>query len=86
MKNVIDFIGAALPWIAMGVLLAVFFARAARRKKDADRKEDFGSEGVALGLCLGVAVSTALNVNVGIGMMAGMALGLLAGSGMKKGE
>ena len=39
---VTEFIGAALPWIAMGLLLAVFFARGARRKKG--KSEEYGSE------------------------------------------
>ena len=66
---VTEFIGAALPWIAMGLLLAVFFARGARRKKG--KREEYGSEGMALGMCFGVAVSTALHVDVGLGMIAG---------------
>ena len=79
---VAEFIGAVLPWIAMGLLLAVFFARGARRKKG--KREEYGSEGMALGMCFGVAVSTALHVNVGLGMMAGMMLGLLIGSHFDK--
>ena len=33
MKAVFDFLRAALPWIAVGLLLAVFFARSARKNK-----------------------------------------------------
>ena len=79
---VTEFIGAALPWIAVGLLLAVFFARGARRKKG--KREEYGSEGMALGMCFGVAVSTALHVDVGLGMIAGMILGLLIGSCIDK--
>ena len=79
-----DSMSAALPWIDLGLLLAVFFARAAHGKKEEAEKEDYGSEGMALGMCFGVALSTALRIDVGLGMMAGMALGLLVGSGMKK--
>ena len=43
MENIFDFMSAALPWIAMGLLLAVFFARAAHRKKEKEKKEDHGS-------------------------------------------
>lgn len=32
MENVIDFLRAALPWIAVGLLLAVFFAKNAGNK------------------------------------------------------
>ena len=33
MENIFDFMSAALPWIAMGLLLAIFFAKAAHMKK-----------------------------------------------------
>ena len=73
------FMSAALPWIAMGLLLAIFFARAASRKKPRGKKEEYGLAGMALGMCFGVALSSALHINVGLGMMAGMVLGLLVG-------
>ena len=82
MDKFYDFMSAALPWIALGLLLALFFARTAHEKKT--EKEDRGSEGMALGMCFGVALSTALHINVGFGMMAGMVLGLLVGSGIEK--
>ena len=34
-----DFMSAALPWIAIALLLAIFFAREAGRKKDQDKEE-----------------------------------------------
>ena len=33
MENILDFMQAALPWIAMGLLLAIFFARSAAKKR-----------------------------------------------------
>ena len=84
MDKTYEFLRAALPWIAMGLLLAIFFARATYGKKDKEKQEDYGSEGMSLGMCFGVALSTALHINVGLGMMAGMVLGLLIGSGIKK--
>ena len=81
MNKFYDFMSAALPWIALGLLLAIFFARTANGTK---KEEDHGSEGMALGMCFGVALSTALHINVGFGMMAGMVLGLLVGSGIEK--
>ena len=84
MENTFAFMSAALPWIAMGLLLAIFFARAANGKKKEEKTDDYGSEGVALGLCFGVALSTAVHFNIGLGMMAGMVLGLLVGSGIEK--
>ena len=38
MKDFIDFLYAALPWLCIGLLLAVFFAQSARRKKDNKKK------------------------------------------------
>ena len=81
MNKFYDFMSAALPWIALGLLLAIFFARTANGTK---KEEDHGSEGMALGMCFGVALSTVLRINVGLGMMAGMVLGLLVGSGIEK--
>ena len=84
MENTFDFMSAAMPWIAMGLLLAIFFVRAAHGKKKKEKKEDHSSEGMALGMCFGVALSTALHINTGLGLMAGMVLGLLVGSGIEK--
>ena len=83
MNKFYDFMSAALPWIAMGLLLAIFFARTANGTK---KEDDHGSEGMALGMCFGVALSTALHINVGLGMMAGMVLGLLVGSGIESNQ
>ena len=83
MDKFYDFMNAALPWIALGLLLAIFFARTANGTK---KEEDHGSEGMALGMCFGVALSTALRINVGLGMMAGMVLGLLIGSGIESNQ
>ena len=67
MENIFDFMSASLPWVAMGLLLAIFFVRAAHMKKKDEKKEDHASEGMALGMCFGVALSTALHVNTGLG-------------------
>ena len=43
MNGIMDFFSAALPWIVMGVALAIFFARETKRKerrKDAGRYPD----------------------------------------------
>ena len=83
MDRFAEFMGAAAPWIALALLLAVFCVREASRKKT-ENPDNYGSEGMALGMCLGVALSPALHVNIGIGMIAGMALGLFIGSGTAK--
>ena len=80
MREVFEFMSVALPWIATGLLLAVFFVRKARRKQDKNANDENGSGGMSIGLCFGVAISTALHINVGLGMMAGMVLGYFIGS------
>ena len=86
MENVIDFLQAALPWIAVGLLLAVFAARGARKKKKKEQTGDYGTEGMCLGMCFGTAIGTALGNNTGIGISLGMLIGLVVGSGIKKEE
>ena len=84
MENVFDFLRAALPWIAMGLLLAVFFARSTKMKKEEDKTGDYGTEGMCLGMCFGTAIGTAIDNNTGIGITLGMLLGLAIGSCIKK--
>lgn len=86
MKNVSDFISAALPWICMGLLLAVFFARSSQKKKGREEKENYGTEGMCFGMCFGTALGTAMGNNTGIGMSLGMLLGLAIGSCIEKEE
>ena len=39
MENVFDFIRAAAPWVAMGLLLAIFAVRSAAKKKKGHEQE-----------------------------------------------
>ena len=84
MENVIDFIRAALPWIAVGLLLAVFFARSAGKKKKEKQSDNYGTEGMCLGMCFGTAIGTAIENNTGIGITLGMLIGLAIGTCIKK--
>ena len=68
MAAVLDFLWAALPWIVIGLFLAVFFARSAKKKKDEEQKDDYGTTGMCLGMCFGTAIGTALGNNTGIGI------------------
>ena len=83
-EKVFDFIRAALPWIVMGLLLAVFAARSVGRKKKEKEIDNYGIEGMCLGMCFGTAIGTALGNNTGIGITLGMLLGLAVGSSIKK--
>ena len=85
MENILDFIQAALPWIAMGLLLAIFSARSASKKRKNDNTDgNYGTEGMCLGMCFGTAIGTALDNNTGIGISLGMLIGLAIGTCMKK--
>lgn len=86
MKDVFDFLRAALPWIAMGLLLAVFSARSAGKKKKEKQSDDYGTEGMCLGMCFGTALGTSLGNNTGIGISLGMLIGLAVGTSIKKGD
>lgn len=90
MKNVIDFISAALPWLCMGLFLAIFFAKSNRKKKDetnsGKEKENYSSEGMSIGMCLGVALGVSFGNNIGLGLSLGLLLGLAIGSCIEKKE
>ena len=84
MKGILDFLSAALPWISIGLLLAIFFAKSARKKSGNKKNEDYGTEGMALGMCFGTAIATSLGNNTGIGLTLGMLAGLVIGSCIEK--
>ena len=71
-----DFILAALPWVAVGIAIAVACVSSAGGK---EKKGTTLTNGVCYGLCFGVAMGTAFD-NMGLGIALGMALGLLLGS------
>lgn len=84
MEEVFDFLRAALPWIAVGLLLAVLFAKGARKKKQEEQTGNYGTEGMCLGMCLGTAIGTSIGNNTGIGISLGMLIGLAIGTCIKK--
>ena len=86
MENFFAFAKAALPWVAMGLLIAVFCARGAGKKKSGkeEKTENYGTEGMCLGMCFGTAIGTALGNNTGLGISLGMLIGLAIGSAIEK--
>ena len=84
MEPVFDFLRAALPWIAVGLLLAVFSARSAKKKKKEEQTDNYGTEGMCLGMCLGTAIGTSLGNNTGMGISLGMLIGLFIGTYIQK--
>lgn len=84
MENVFDFLRAALPWIAVGLLLAVLIARGTSKKKKEEQTGDYGTEGMCMGMCFGTAIGTSLGNNTGIGISLGMLIGLAIGTCITK--
>lgn len=80
MNSILDFIRAAAPWVAMGLLVVILAVRSAARKQKGRKQEDtYELEGLCLGMCLGTAIGTALGNNTGLGISIGMLAGLAAG-------
>lgn len=87
MESFFAFAKAALPWVAVGLLIAVFCARAAGKKREENKEkkpENYGTEGMCLGMCFGTAIGTALGNNTGLGISLGMLIGLAVGSAIEK--
>ena len=84
MKNISDFFSAALPWICMGLFLAIVIVRGSRKKNDDKETMNYGTEGMALGMCFGTAIGTSLGSNTGLGMMLGMLAGFAIGLSIEK--
>lgn len=80
MGDVFAFIQAALPWIAMGLLLAVLAVRNSHGKKQKDKSGDYGTEG----MCLGTALGSSFGNNTGLGISLGMLIGLAVGTSIRK--
>ena len=60
-----DFILAALPWVAIGLCLAIFFARNKKNNKDVKKTvENYGTEGMSVGMCIGVALGHCLKAEL----------------------
>ena len=79
-----EFFRAAMPWVAVGIVLAVLAAKGANRKKDDKSRDNYGTEGMCIGVCIGTALGSALWNNTGLGISMGMLVGLVIGSCIKK--
>lgn len=84
MEAVFNFIRAALPWIALGLLIAVLAVRGAAGKNKKASAGDYGTEGMCLGMCFGTALGSSFENGTGIGISLGMLIGLAIGSFIKK--
>ena len=75
-----DFIAAALPWVMMGLALAIYIANTGARKAG-DGKRNTSRMGISMctGLLAGVLVSLLGLVPLGLGLSMGALMGALMG-------
>ena len=81
-----DFVMAALPWVVIGLAVAVFMANCAQKEDSAKSKTHGMAIGMSVGILAGIALSAMgvlENDALGIGMLWGIALG---GTGGKQNE
>ena len=77
-----EFLAAALPIVAAGLVLAVLAAKHAWMKRNGEKTGDHGVEGMCAGMCAGLCLGTALG-DIGTGISLGMLIGLAIGSCIK---
>ena len=75
-----EFMMAALPWICIGIAIALFAVNHGATKKAKDSEKEYGNY-MTEGMCLGMCVGTAFGGN---GLIYGMLLGLVVGMLIKK--
>ena len=75
-----EFILAALPFIIIGICLAIICAN---YKKD---KKTYCAEGMCIGMCMGAALSSTFDINIGLGISLGMLIGEAIGIFIEKKE
>lgn len=71
-----EFMTAALPWLCIGITIALFAVNHGAPKKAKDSEKTQGSymtEGMCLGMCVGVILNTAY---MPYGMLVGMVIGM----------
>ena len=70
------FVLSALPFVIIGICLAILFTIRAKRKE----QEDGDSEnGMLYGMCIGLSLATAVGFDMGLGISLGMLIGMTAG-------
>lgn len=79
MENIMDFIRAASPWVAMGIMVIFLAVRgAAKKRKGKKQDENYGLEGMCIRMGLGTAIGASIGNNAGLGISLGMLIGLTA--------
>lgn len=72
-----DFILAALPFIVIGICIAILC-------KNSKKKNNSIEEGMIVGMCFGVSFATMLDINLGYGISFGLLIGETIGSFIPK--
>lgn len=89
----LDFMEAALPWIAIGLSMIIAGMSSKSRKAKAssettdvkkDGKENYIAVGMCVGMSIGMLLGQLLYNNLALGMCIGMSVGLAASSSIKK--
>lgn len=75
-----DFFVSALPWVCIGIMVAMFAVNHRELKKSKENGREYANYMVE-GMCLGMCVGTALG---GRGLIYGMLIGLAVGMHIKK--
>lgn len=85
MENIKAFFGAALTWLTMGIVIAIFAARSVASEKNSKKSEDnYGAEGMCIGMSFGTALGATFGDHAGLGLSLGMLVGLAIGSCIQK--
>ena len=89
-----DFIMAALPWVVLGLAVAVCLTAASvlgkkNKERAAEGREEvqtYESQGIAIGLCMGPALGLLLFHNIALGMGPALLFGYAIGASIEKKE
>lgn len=95
-----DFLLAALPWVLIGIAIAISVVDFGRKKgklntkeqenldeansPNKDAKENYMSVGMCLGMCIGTVFSSTGIVPLSYGISFGMLIGMVVGTCIKK--
>lgn len=75
-----DFISAALPWVIIGISVAIFVVTFSHRNK----RSCYVTEGIFLGLCGGATFGAAGAVSLSLGISLGLLVGAVVGACIEK--
>ncbi len=82
-----SFLRAALPWIFIGISIAIIAVHHFKNRETNNGKKDKDNrmnEGMCIGMCLGVVLGTSGVCEIATGISMGMFLGMVIGMYIKK--